>query len=66
MKDEILNTIDDLVVTFLHEDRKEDEELPKGAIELHLVYGQITANEIANRFKDTLLDTLRAKGIDCR
>lgn len=59
MKQEILNAIDCAVSDFLYYDRKEDEDLPSGAIEKAIKSGDITYGEIVERFKEQLL-----KGID--
>ena len=55
IKQEIINTIDDLASNFLYYDRKEDEDLPKGAIEEAIKSGEITYGEIVERFKEQLL-----------
>ena len=54
MKENILLTIDDLVRDFLYYDRKEDEDLQVGDIQNALIGGEITLDEIAERFKETL------------
>lgn len=54
LKEEILNTIDASVSNFLYYDRKEDEDLPRGAIEKALKDGTITMDEITERFKELL------------
>lgn len=59
MKQQILNAIDGAVSDFLYYDRKEDEDLPRGAIEKAIKSGDITYGEIVERFKEQLL-----KGID--
>ena len=58
MKQKIINTIDDVVSDFLYYDRKEDEELPRGAIEKAIKSGDITYGEIVERFKEQLLKGL--------
>ncbi len=50
-KQKILNVIDDTVGRFLYYDRKEDEELEVDEIEKQIEAGNITSNEIINRFK---------------
>lgn len=50
-KEIILLTVDDLVLHFMYEDRKEDDELPRGAIERALADGTITIDEIVDRFR---------------
>lgn len=47
----ILATVEDLVSSFLYYDRKEDEDLPRGAIEEAIEAGEITAEEIVATFK---------------
>lgn len=47
----ILDVISDLVSKFLYYDRKEDEELPRGAIEEAVKNGEITVDEICEEFK---------------
>lgn len=42
--------IEDLVSHFLYYDRKEDEELPRGAIEEAIEAGEISKDEIAALF----------------
>jgi hypothetical protein len=46
----ILGNVEDLVADFLYYDRKEDEELPRGAIEQAIREGVITADEIVAEF----------------
>lgn len=50
----ILDTVDDLVAKFLYYDRKEDEELPVGAIEAAVRHGVISWEEITDRFRSHL------------
>lgn len=50
----ILDTIDDLVSDFLYYDRKEDEDLPRGAIESAIKNGEITSKEIVEHFAAAL------------
>ena len=49
-----MNTVDDLVGDFLYYDRKEDDDLPMGAIEGAIGDGEITIREIAAAFEATL------------
>jgi hypothetical protein len=58
MKQTIINTIDDCVSSFLYYDRKEDEDLPRGAIEEAIKSGDITYGEIIDRFKQKLYEGL--------
>lgn len=58
MRDVILLTVDDLVTAFLWDDRKEDEELPRGAIEQAVEAGHVTVEEIVERFRAALTSEL--------
>lgn len=57
-KDLILYTVDDLVSSFLWDDRKEDEELPRGQVEAALATGEITTEEIVAQFRRSLIEGL--------
>jgi hypothetical protein len=50
----IIITIRDLVEDFLGDDRKEDEELPRGAIEDAVAKWDITIGEMALVFEEAL------------
>lgn len=50
----ILTTAKDLAIRFLVYDRKEDEELPLGAIQECFEWGDITTGEIVGAFIDGL------------
>ena len=54
MKELIFNTIEDLVTDFLYYDRREDEELSVGYIELAIEENEITIDEIIKCFSDNL------------
>ena len=54
MIEEINNTIKDLVSDFLYYDRKEDEDLPRGAIQRAIKEGLITKEQIVKRFSESL------------
>ena len=54
MRRTILDTVDDLASSFLYYDRKEDDELPTGAIEIALDSGEITIEEIVDRFRKSI------------
>ena len=54
LKTHILDTADDLVSMFLYYDRKEDEDLPRGAIDKAVATGVVTVDEIVNRFRECL------------
>ena len=58
MKQTIIDNIDDSIAKFLYYDRKEDEDLPVGAIEEAIKSGDITYCEIVDRFKQQLLKGL--------
>lgn len=58
MKENILNTIDDLCSDFLYYDRKEDEELSFDDIQEAVKSGEITIDEMVERFKNNLENTL--------
>ena len=50
----IKDTIINLVSVFLYYDRKEDEDLPEGAIEQAIRDKQVSIEEIADEFHDQL------------
>ena len=52
MKEEIINTIIDLVADFLYYDRKEDEDLKRGDIEKAIKNNEITIEYIVAKFED--------------
>lgn len=54
MKKDILSRVGDLVSNFLYYDRKEDEELPVGAIDDAIKDGVISVDEIVNKFSQQL------------
>jgi len=54
MKDLILGYVEDLVGDFLYYSRKEDEDLPVGGIEKAIEKGQVTVDEIVERFRETI------------
>lgn len=55
MKDTILNAVDDLVSDFLYYDRKEDDDLPRGAIQAAIENKEISVEEIVEFFKKKLI-----------
>ena len=59
MKQLILNTVADLCSNFLFYDRKEDEELPRGAIQSAITNGEITVDEIVATFREKLEESLK-------
>lgn len=58
MKDLILRKLDDLVSCFLYYDRKEDEDLPLGAIGEAVESGEITVEDMVVRFGELLQRSL--------
>jgi hypothetical protein len=50
-KARVLGVLEDLVSNFLYYDRKEDENLPVGAIEKMIASGELTIDEIVNAFR---------------
>ncbi len=52
------NTIDDLVGSLMYYDRKEDEDLPNGAIETMIKKDPGLVGEIVERFKTKLIASL--------
>ena len=50
-KEKILATVSDLAGAFMYYDRKEDRDLPRGAIEAAIKDGEITTDEILSCFK---------------
>jgi hypothetical protein len=57
-KELILTTIDDAVSDLLYYGRKEDEELPRDAIDEAVRNGEITVDEMVAKFKQALDDGL--------
>jgi hypothetical protein len=53
-KDKILDKIENLVGNFLFYNRKEDGELPIGEIERAVESGEITIDEMVNKFREGL------------
>lgn len=53
-REQILDTVEDLVARFLYYDRKEDGELPENVIEGAIAAGEITVDEIAGKFRSVL------------
>ena len=50
-REHILDCADDLAGAFMYYDRKEDKDLPRGAIEEAIAAGEITVDEIVAQFK---------------
>lgn len=59
IKELILATIDDSISDFLYYDRKNDEELPRGAIQKAIADGGITIEEIIEQFKTSIINALK-------
>jgi hypothetical protein len=53
-RERILSAVSDLVGALLYYDRKEDEDLPRGAIESAIESGVITYDEIVSVFRSEL------------
>ncbi len=53
-KQQVFDTIDDLVARFLYYDRKEDEELPVDAIEELIASGELSIDELVKDVSDAL------------
>ena len=59
MKDIIFSTVSDLVLDLIYYDRKEDEELPRGAIEQAVKSGEVSIDEMVELFKLKITESLR-------
>lgn len=53
-RDRILGTVEDLVASFLYYGRKEDENLPVGAVEEAVRAGELSADDIVTAFRACL------------
>lgn len=51
-------TVQDLVTDFISYDRKEDEELPRDQLEDAVRTGEVTIEEIVDRFRSELVRSL--------
>ena len=49
-RERIKGTIEDVISDFLYYDRKEDEDLPRGAIDEAIAEGEVTTDEIITWF----------------
>lgn len=58
-RQDILNTVEDMMSDFLYYDRKEDETLPVGAIEEAVAQNEISVDEIAAFFAKHLTEALK-------
>lgn len=63
-REHIMATIEDLVADFLYYDRKEDEDLPVGEIELAIEAGEISFDEIVDTFRAQLSIGMHDGGVD--
>lgn len=61
-KELILNTVSDLVGSFLYYDRKEDEDLPQGAIESAVLKRELYIEDIVERFRNGLINSIHLNG----
>ena len=59
LRQAILAAVSDLVGEFLYYGRKEDKELPRGAIDGAVKRGVVTVDEIVERFRQRLLEGLQ-------
>jgi len=59
-RDHIVATVSDLVGSLLYYDRKEDEDLPRGAIEEAIAAGEVTIDEIVDLFRREMTDAIEA------
>jgi len=55
-KELILNTVKDLVGDFLYYDRKEDEDLPRGAIETAVLTNEMQIEDMVEQFRLGLIN----------
>jgi hypothetical protein len=53
-KEQIIATVEDLVMSFIYYDRKEDQDLERGEIEAAIDDKEITIDEIVSRFRQEL------------
>lgn len=59
-KEMILGYVQDLVGSFLYYDRQDDEDLGMGDIQEAVLLGEVTAQEIAEKFRAELFNKLPA------
>lgn len=57
-KDLILDIVSDCVTDLLYYDRKECEDLPVGAIDKAILSGEITIDEMVDKFREELTNGL--------
>lgn len=58
-KDYVNDVISDMIADFLYYDRKEDDTLPRGAIEEMVIVGEITVDDMVEMFREHLTKGLR-------
>lgn len=58
-KEAVLGRVQDLVSDLLWYDRKEDEELPRDAIEQMVKRGELTVEEMVSAFEEALREGVR-------
>ena len=54
MKEQIYNLMQKAVANLMYYDRKEDDDIPRGAIEGAIERGEITVDEIVAKFREEL------------
>ena len=60
LRQTIMTTVDDLVRDFVYYDRKEDDELSAADLESAISCGQVTVDEIVERFRVQLKEAFTA------
>ncbi len=58
-KELILGTISDGVSDLMYYDRKEDEQLPRGAIEEAIQKGELTMEDMVDAFQEALKEHIK-------
>lgn len=61
MKEVILKEVETLAAKFVYYDRKEDEDLSMYDLDKAIRSGEITIDEIVNKFKETLISNYQEK-----
>lgn len=59
VKQHILGVVSDLMADFLYYDRKEDEDLPRGAVQAAIKSGEITIGNILTVVEKELMESLK-------
>lgn len=62
MKNKILGHVSDLVGDFVYYDRKECEDLSYDDLRKAIVSGEITVDEIVDKFREGMQDTFPVEG----